>query len=102
DNYSRLNDFITAWEDFEKLKKEKNYLDFSDLNYYTLKLFREFGANKEQSKYIFIDEFQDTNKLQFELIEFIADQNITVVGDPNHNIFKNLFAQSQMNKIIKC
>jgi len=87
DNYSRLKDFVKAWEDFDNLKKEKNYLDFSDLNYYTLKLFREFGAKKEQYKYVFIDEFQDTNKLQFELIEFIAGQNITVVGDPNQSIY---------------
>ena len=87
DNYSKINEFVIVWDDFEKLKKEKNYLDFSDLNYYTLKLFREFGANKEQYKYVFVDEFQDTNKLQFKLIEFIADQNITVVGDPNQSIY---------------
>jgi DNA helicase II / ATP-dependent DNA helicase PcrA len=87
DNYSKFNDFVKAWDDFDKLKKEKNYLDFSDLNYYTLQLFRQFGANKEDYKYVFVDEFQDTNKLQFELIEFIADQNITVVGDPNQSIY---------------
>jgi DNA helicase-2/ATP-dependent DNA helicase PcrA len=87
DNYSRLKDFIQAWEDFDKLKKEKNYLDFSDLNYYTLKLLRQFGHKKDMYKYVFIDEFQDTNKLQFELIELIAGQNITVVGDPNQSIY---------------
>jgi DNA helicase II / ATP-dependent DNA helicase PcrA len=87
DNYSRLKDFIQAWDDFDKLKKEKNYLDFSDLNYYTLKLLRQFGDKKDMYKYVFIDEFQDTNKLQFELIEFIAGQNITVVGDPNQSIY---------------
>jgi len=87
DNYTRMAEFVKTWEAFDKLKKEKNYLDFSDLNFYTLKLFREFGVKKETYKYVFIDEFQDTNKLQFELIEFIAGQNITVVGDPNQSIY---------------
>lgn len=86
-NYSRLKYFIQAWKEFDKLKKKKNYIDFSDLNYYALKLLKQFGFRKEDYKYIFIDEFQDTNKLQFELIEFIAGQNITVVGDPNQSIY---------------
>lgn len=96
ENYSKIDEFVKTWEELEKLKKEKNYLDFSDLNYYTLKLFRQFGANKENYKYVFVDEFQDTNKLQFELIEFIADQNITVVGDPNQSIygFRGSYKQS--------
>ena len=114
DNYSRLKEFIKAWDDFDNLKKEKNYLDFSDLNFFTLKLFREFGAKKDKYKYVFIDEFQDTNKLQFELIEFIAGQNITVVGDPNQSIygfrgsykesfehFKKVFKVEEVHKLDK-
>ncbi|MGM5484061.1 MAG: ATP-dependent helicase [Nanobdellota archaeon] len=90
DKKKRFDNFIDAWEKFDQLKKEKNYLDFSDLNYYTLELFRKFGSAKysEQYKYVFVDEFQDTNKLQFELIEYIAPHhNITVVGDENQSIY---------------
>ncbi len=90
DEYSKFCSFTQAWEKYEEFKKKKNYLDFSDLNDLVLKLFREFGADKyvEKFGYVFVDEFQDTNKLQFELIERIArHRNITVVGDPNQAIY---------------
>lgn len=89
-DYEKFNDFISAWEKYDEFKKEKNYLDFSDLNDLVLKLFQQFDSEKyvDKFKYIFVDEFQDTNKLQFELIEFIAKHhNITVVGDPNQSIY---------------
>ena len=86
--YEKFRDFVEAWEGYENLKKERNYLDFADLNDYALQLFRQFGSEKFSGKYVFVDEFQDTNKLQFELIEYIArDHNITVVGDPNQSIY---------------
>ncbi|MFW6014204.1 MAG: ATP-dependent helicase, partial [Candidatus Nanoarchaeia archaeon] len=90
DEYVKFNGFIEAWEGYNKLKQEMNYLDFSDLNLLALQLFRQFGAQKytESFKYLVVDEFQDTNKLQFELIEHIASHhNITVVGDPNQAIY---------------
>ena len=66
-------------------------MDYSDLNHFVLQLFRKFGADKytDRFKYVIIDEFQDTNKIQFELIEHIAHdhKNITVVGDPNQSIY---------------
>jgi DNA helicase II / ATP-dependent DNA helicase PcrA len=90
-NYQRYLDFITAWEGYEKIKKERNYLDYSDLNNYVVELFQKVGAEKfaKQYKYIFVDEFQDTNKLQFELIEHLGKEhgNITIVGDPNQSIY---------------
>ncbi len=89
-DYAKFNDYIIAWEKYEAFKKEKNYIDFSDLNDCVLQLFRQFDSDKyvDKFKYVFVDEFQDTNKLQFELIEFIAKhKNITVVGDPNQSIY---------------
>ena len=90
DEWEKFRDFIEAWQNYDKLKQEKNYVDFADLNNYALQLFRQYGAEKyvNQYKYVFVDEFQDTNKLQFELIEYIAQHhNITVVGDPNQSIY---------------
>ena len=87
-NYTR---FIEAWENYEKLKKEKNLLDFSDLTNFALELFRKFDLREvtNQYKYVFVDEFQDTNKQQFELIENLAKShgNITIVGDQNQSIY---------------
>lgn len=90
-DYNSFNNFIEAWTNYDAIKKEKKYLDYSDLNHYVLQLFRKFGADKYvvKFKYVIIDEFQDTNKIQFELIEYIASEhkNITVVGDPNQSIY---------------
>lgn len=90
EEWKKFGNFTEAWGKYEDFKKEKNYLDFSDLNDLVLKLFRQFGSEKyvEKFGYVFVDEFQDTNKLQFELIELIAKHhNITVVGDPNQSIY---------------
>ncbi|MFP4402837.1 MAG: ATP-dependent helicase [Candidatus Woesearchaeota archaeon] len=85
--YKKFLEFVSVWDKYNKLKKEKNLLDFSDLNELALKIFNEFNI-KTDFKYVFVDEFQDTNKLQFKLLEFIADhKNITVVGDRNQSIY---------------
>ncbi|MCB9370421.1 ATP-dependent helicase [Candidatus Woesearchaeota archaeon] len=89
--YESFKEFLQVWDDFEQLKKDKNFLDYGDLNHFVLHLFRKFGADKytDRYKHVIIDEFQDTNKVQFELIEHIAidHKNITVVGDPNQSIY---------------
>ncbi|MFA5382499.1 MAG: ATP-dependent DNA helicase [Candidatus Micrarchaeia archaeon] len=89
--YNKYLNFAETWEKYIQMKNEKNYLDYSDLNSNVILLFKTFGAEgiAKKYKYILIDEFQDTNKLQFELISFLAKdhKNITVVGDPNQSIY---------------
>ncbi|MDD3976139.1 MAG: ATP-dependent helicase, partial [Candidatus ainarchaeum sp.] len=88
--YIKFNKFIETWEKYEEFKKEKGYLDYGDLNKFVLDYFKEIGSEKyvDEYKYVFVDEFQDTNKLQFELIKYIAKhKNITVVGDLNQSIY---------------
>ncbi|MGE0792666.1 MAG: ATP-dependent helicase [Candidatus Woesearchaeota archaeon] len=88
--WKKFDDYLKSYDNYIQFKKERNYLDFADLNYYVLKLFRMFGSDEyvDKFKYVFVDEFQDTNKLQFELIEYIAmHKNITVVGDMNQSIY---------------
>ncbi|MFA6420565.1 MAG: ATP-dependent helicase, partial [archaeon] len=91
EEYSKYKNFIEAWGKYELLKKEKNYQDYSDLNFNALKVLTTYGEGEisKKFKFLFIDEFQDTNKLQFDLIELLAKdhQNITVVGDPNQSIY---------------
>lgn len=90
DDYDKFSKFLSFWNKYTEFKKEKHYLDYSDLNFYVLKLFSLFGSEKytDRYRYVFVDEFQDTNKLQFDLIDYIAQhQNITVVGDPNQSIY---------------
>jgi DNA helicase-2/ATP-dependent DNA helicase PcrA len=89
-DYIKYRDLVDIWSKYELLKKENNLVDYSDLNNLVLKLFLYFGSEKYLSRYnyVFIDEFQDTNKLQYELIKYIAKhKNITIVGDPNQSIY---------------
>ncbi|MBD3155743.1 MAG: AAA family ATPase, partial [Candidatus Aenigmarchaeota archaeon] len=89
--YRRYQDLVDAWRAYIKLKREKNLMDFSDLNLFALKYFRKFGSKEymKRYKYLLVDEFQDTNKVQFELIKnlSIGHKNITIVGDQNQSIY---------------
>ncbi len=81
--------FIQAWKSYEKIKAIKNGLDYSDLNHKALELLEKFPEVSEEFKYLVIDEFQDTNKLQCDLIKLIAPhRNITIVGDLNQSIYR--------------
>ena len=85
-----------AYAKYEELKNHEGVMDFSDLIYTTLKLFRErpnvLKSYQKQFKYILVDEFQDTNIAQYELIKLLAppqnSANLTVVGDDSQSIYK--------------
>lgn len=83
-----LNDILILQEKYQKYKKERNILDYDDLLIYTNKLLRENEEIRRKIsdayKYIMVDEYQDSNKLQFELISLLRsfeNKNICVVGD---------------------
>src|SRR3989344_2919975 len=71
-------------------------MDFGDLIYYLIKLFRErphiLQQYKKQYKYVLVDEFQDTNIAQYELIKLLCpptgQSKLTVVGDDSQAIYK--------------
>ena len=63
---------------YQDLKKERVALDFSDLEEYTLKLLENPTIAKEiqdKYKYVFIDEYQDTNMVQEEIVRKVAKDN---------------------------
>lgn len=70
-----------------------NAIDFDDILYLTLKLFRLFPevarSYSEKFQYIMVDEYQDTNGLQFELIKHLttSHNNLCVVGDDDQAIY---------------
>lgn len=78
---------------YEEMLKISNSVDFDDLQILPLKLFMEHPIilEKYQNKfrYIFIDEYQDTNKVQYLLSKMISKkhQNICVVGDNDQAIY---------------
>ncbi len=87
-NILDLKKFITSWTAYEKIKKIKNYLDYSDLNKYALELLKNFPHISNEFEYIIVDEFQDTNKIQLDMIFSLNNENITIVGDLNQSIYR--------------
>jgi len=89
-----LNEQAQAYATYERLKMENNYFDFGDLIEKTLLLLknRHTVLNELQNryKYIFVDEFQDTNYTQAQIVYLLAQKynNITVVGDDDQSIYK--------------
>ncbi len=84
--YSKYNDFVNAWKEYEKLKGDKKLLDFGDLTLKALEILDRVDISKRY-KYIIVDEFQDTNKLQYDLIRKMDINDITIVGDLNQSIY---------------
>ena len=77
---------------YDQTLKENNGMDFSDILKNTAKLLenREILEKlQEKFKYIMVDEYQDTNNIQYEIINKIAQKyrNICVVGDENQSIY---------------
>ncbi len=90
-NKNGLNS-LRIFEEYEKRIINNNYLDFNDLLNYTAKLF-ELDEMKEKWShffdYILIDEYQDTNTVQYEIVKTFVKKNkrIFVVGDPDQMIY---------------
>jgi len=82
-----------VWEKYEDILKQEHALDFDDLLAKTLFLLREYKPVREtlqkRYQYIHVDEFQDTNKVQFSIMELLTgeSQNVCVVGDIDQNIY---------------
>lgn len=92
-NY-RMNKIADVYMLYQKKLKQNNALDFDDLIYKTVELFKKNGDVLEfyqrKFKYIMVDEYQDTNKSQYELVKLLAkaNKNICVVGDDDQCIYQ--------------
>ena len=85
--------FQKVYKLYEDEKKRQGKIDFDDMLIRAYDLLKEDDASlhivKQVFKYILIDEFQDINRVQFELIRLIAgeERNIFVVGDEDQSIY---------------
>ena len=92
-DYGRLK-IAQAYEEYQKQLRSSNALDFDDLIMKTVELFRScpdvLDYYQERFKYIMVDEYQDTNTVQFLLVSLLASkyQNLCVVGDDDQSIYK--------------
>ena len=79
---------------YQERMKQANALDFDDILVLTVTLFEKYPdvleKYQERYKYIMVDEYQDTNHVQFRLVEMLAKKygNICVVGDDDQSIYK--------------
>lgn len=82
-----------AYRFYQEKLRFFNAIDFDDILFLTLKLFRNFPdiarSYSEKFHYIMVDEYQDTNPLQFELIRHLTTthNNLCVVGDDDQSIY---------------
>jgi DNA helicase-2/ATP-dependent DNA helicase PcrA len=98
ENYNefRLRKIGEIYELYDKKLKKSNALDFDDLIVKTLDLLEQFEDIREYYKnkfnYILVDEYQDTNKVQYMLIKTLGKkksglENVFVVGDEDQSIY---------------
>ncbi|MDO8569310.1 MAG: UvrD-helicase domain-containing protein [bacterium] len=94
ENHEYLSNIVgQVWPEYEKMLTRDNALDFDDLLVKTMSLLnnnsevREFYQNIWH--YIHIDEYQDTNRVQYEISKMLVgeNKNICVVGDIDQNIY---------------
>ena len=84
----------SVYEEYEKQLRANNALDFDDLLVKTVQLFQTqpdvLEYYQERFRYIMVDEYQDTNTVQFMLISILAAKyrNLCVVGDDDQSIYK--------------
>ena len=84
--------FIEIFEKYNRNLKSNNAMDFSDILVNTYNLLTKphiLEKIQDKYKYVMIDEYQDTNNLQYKLIDLIARKNfnLCVVGDENQSIY---------------
>ena len=89
-----IHDLIKkVWSKYEEILKTEKALDFDDLLLTTLKLLENYPDILETYQkrfiYIHVDEYQDTNKVQNNIVELLARKrkNLCVVGDTDQNIY---------------
>ncbi|MBQ9716242.1 MAG: UvrD-helicase domain-containing protein [Clostridia bacterium] len=92
--YERNIDKITEiYKKYEVMLKRANSMDFDDLLLNVLKLFKTnkpvLDKYSDRFRYISVDEFQDTNTVQYEILKLLQSkhQNLFVVGDDDQSIY---------------
>jgi DNA helicase-2/ATP-dependent DNA helicase PcrA len=106
---AELEAITGIFEAYRRHKREQNFLDFDDLLIYLLQLLETHPDIRDRIsssyRYVMVDEYQDTNKIQAEILYRLTavNKNIMVVGDDSQSIyafrganFKNIMQFPQM------
>lgn len=95
--YSRamLNISLDAIEEYDNKKRRMGYLDFEDILLKTKDLLGKESVRKsvnKKFKYLLVDEYQDTNEIQYEIflpiVDYLKTGNLFIVGDEKQSIYR--------------
>lgn len=90
----REKGFIELYHLYQSKLKQNQAMDFDDLMLKTIELFKQnrevLTYYQNRFKYIHVDEYQDTNRAQYTLVQYLAakSRNLFVVGDADQSIYK--------------
>ncbi len=74
-------------DEYNRLLQERNYIDYDDLLLKSYQYLQQDAVSKK-FQYVLVDEFQDTNNLQYQMIKLILEgDNLFVIGDPYQSIY---------------
>ena len=86
-------DVALIFELYRRRLEERNAVDFDDLLLLTIRIFKEHpevaARYHDQFRHVLVDEYQDTNGIQYELIRHLVDRehDLCVTGDPDQSIY---------------
>ena len=89
----KLRRVADAYQLYQEILRENDALDFGDLLFHTVALFNDHADllefYRERFHYIMVDEYQDTNEVQYRLVSLLAEprRNLCVVGDDDQSIY---------------
>lgn len=95
------NEFVMVYSSYEEHLKASNLLDYDDLLLRCVQLLRQFPSCVSTIQAVLIDEYQDTNNIQYELMRLLAQHSkrITIVGDPDQSIYS--FRAAEMKNLLR-
>ncbi len=102
---SKAQIIARVWHRYEKRKTELRVVDFDDMLARTLAALKHSDAVRRavcrRARWLLVDEFQDTNRLQMELLRTVVarDGNITAVGDEDQSIYR--WRGAEMSNILE-
>src|SRR5882762_437388 len=105
DGFERTLELARAADRYNTLVWKQGFVDFGDLLALTLKLFNASPSAlqflQQRFGYVLVDEFQDTNPVQFEIVRRLtaAHRNLVVVGDDDQSIYR--FRGAHLQNILK-
>ncbi len=105
DRGARDLELANAAGNYDRLLWKEGFVDFGDLLALTLRLFDESPSAlrrfQERFRYVLVDEFQDTNPVQFEIVRRLtaSHRNLVVVGDDDQSIYR--FRGAHLQNILK-